>query len=130
MLNNYSIAIGFMLDSPKLIDKENNICRFTLVVNDHKSTKEVPCVATNKACSVFMTYGQKGTFWAIGGIFCQVSTTAKSGKKKLTTYLKVLESELLERPVIPGISINDFVGKYAPKEIVKRAKKYREKGGN
>lgn len=131
MLNNYSIAIGFMLDSPKLIDEEKNTCRFTLVVTDNKSTKEIPCVATNKTCSVFMTYGQKGTFWAVGGVFFQINKVGKKGRNTSATYLKVLESELLERPSIPGIGIKEFVGKYSMNQIVKRAKrdKAKKKGG-
>lgn len=121
MLNNYTITIGFMLKEPLLEENENKekVCIFTLVTQDHGKTKEVPCMATGKSCDVLMIYGQKGSFWAVGGILFEISTSKSSHKK---TTLKCLELELLKKPEVPGIGIEEFIGKYAPKEIIKRAK--------
>lgn len=121
MLNNYTITIGFMLKEPLLEENENKekVCIFILVTQDHGKTKEVPCMATGKSCDVLMIYGQKGSFWAVGGVLFELSTSKSSNKK---TTLKCLELELLKKPEVPGIGIEEFIGKYAPKEIIKRAK--------
>lgn len=124
MLNNYTIAIGFMLKEPALEENQGKekVCIFTLVTQDHGKSKEVPCMATGKSCDVLMIYGQKGSFWAVAGVLFEF-TTNKSLRKKTT--LKCLEIELLKKPEVPGIGIAEFVGKYAPKEIIKRAKERR-----
>ena len=126
MLNNYTITIGFMLKEPELEENESKekVCIFSLVTQDHGKTKEVPCMATGKTCDTLLVYGQKGSFWAVGGIFYEF--VADNSKKKKTT-LKCLEIELLKKPEVPGIGIEEFVGKYAPKEIIKRARERREK---
>jgi len=103
-------------------DQKEKVCVFTLVTQDHGKTKQVPCMATGKMCDTLMIYGQKGSFWAVGGVFYEF--VADNSTKRKTT-LKCLELELLKKPEIPGISIEEFVGKYAPKEIIKRAKERR-----
>ena len=125
MLNNYTITIGFMQKEPILEENEQKekVCIFTLVTQDQGKTKEVPCMATGKMCDTLMIYGQKGSFWAVGGVLYEF--VANSSTKKKTT-LKCLEMELLKKPEVPGISIEEFVGKYAPKEIIKRAKERRD----
>ena len=129
MINNYTITIGFMQKEPELTENEDGekVCIFSLVTVDHGKTKEVPCMATGKTCDTFMIYGQKGSFWAIGGIFHEFM--ADNPRKKKTT-LKCLEYELLKKPEVPGMSIEEFVGKYAPKEIIKRAKERRNGKNN
>ncbi len=121
MLNNYTMTVGFMNKEPELVENDDGekVCIFSLVTSDNGKTKEVPCMATGKARDTLMIYGQKGSFWAIGGIFFEFM--ASNPKKKKTT-LKCLEFELLKKPEIPGIGVEEFVGKYAPKEIIKRAK--------
>lgn len=125
MLNNYTITIGFMLKEPTIEENENNekVCIFSLVTQDHNKTKEVPCMATGRNCDTLMVYGQKGSFWAVGGILYEIMKRNSTEKK---TTLKCLEIELLRKPEVPGISIEEFVGKYSPKEIIKRAKERRD----
>jgi hypothetical protein len=130
MLNNYCITIGFMLKEPSLVEDEitkEKVCTFTLVTQDHGKTKEVPCMATGKSCDTIMVYGQKGSFWAVGGIFYELETVSKKTTKKKTT-LKCLEFELLRKPEIPGFGVEEFFGKYSPKAIIKRAKENRKCG--
>ncbi len=126
MLNNYCITCGFMLKEPSLVENEQKekVITFTLVTQDHGKTKEIPCMATGKMVDTLLVYGQKGTFWAVGGIFGEI--TSKLSPQRKTT-LKCLEIELLKKPEIPGIGIEEFVGKYSPKEIVKRARERRKK---
>ena len=61
------------------------------------------------------------------GIFYELETVSKKTTKKKTT-LKCLEFELLRKPEIPGIGVEEFVGKYSPKAIIKRAKENRKCG--
>jgi len=121
MLNNYCITVGFMLKEPVLETNQDgeNVCIFTLVTNDNGKTKEVPCMATGRISDTLMVYGQKSSFWSIGGVLFEF--TKKNSDKKITT-LKCVEVELLKKPEVPGIGVKEFVGKYAPKEIIKRAK--------
>lgn len=129
MLNNYTITIGFMLKEPELEENEDKekVCIFSLVTQDHGKTKEVPCMATGKQCDTLMIYGQKGSFWAVGGVLFEFSTNSSTKKK---TTLKCLELELLKKVEVPGIGIEEFVGKYQPKEIIKRAKERRDGNNN
>ena len=124
MLNNYTVTIGFMSKEPVIEEdkRQGRVCIFKLVTTDHGKTKEVPCMATGKICDTLLVYGQKGSFWAIGGIFSEYDRQ-KSARKNVA--LKCLEIELLKKPEVPGISVKEFVGKYAPKEIIKKAKENR-----
>ncbi len=121
MLNNYTMAVGFMLSEPKLLEneKKEHSCTFSLVTSDNGKTKEIPCLATGKACLVLMIYGQKGSFWSVGGVLFELVGNSSAKKK---TVLKCLEIELLKRLEVPGIGLEEFVGKYQPKQIIKRAK--------
>lgn len=129
MLNNYTITVGFMLNEPKLEENEKgeHASLFTLVTQDNGKTKQISCLAVGKTSDVLMIYGQKGSFWAVGGVFYDFM--GKSSKKKITC-LKCLEIELLKKPEVPGIGIEEFVGKYAPKEIIKRAKERKQQCKN
>ena len=126
MLNNYTIVIGFMLYEPKLEENEkgDKATLFTLVTSDEGKSKHISCLATGKTADTLMIYGQKGSFWAVGGVFYDFM--GKDSKKKITC-LKCLEMELLKKPQVPGIGIKEFVGKYAPKEIIKRARERKQK---
>lgn len=129
MLNNYTILVGFIKKTPKLVEDEyckGKCCLFTLSTRDHHSVKEVPCLATGLLCEQFMAYGKEGTFWAIGGI---LSLRLFKKSKKESTVLKCVEIELLKRPTIPGITVEEFVEGYSPKAITKRAKE-RKNGKN
>jgi len=121
MLNNYTITIGFMLKEPKLVEneKKEQVCIFSLITQDNGKSKEVPCLATGKAVSVLSIYGQKGSFWAVGGVLFEFMPNSSTKRK---TTLKCLEIELLKKPSVPGIGLQEFIGKYAPKQILKRAK--------
>ena len=122
MLNNYAMIVGFVKRTPKVVEDENykgKCCLFTLATRDHKSVKEVLCLATGMLCEQIMVYGKRGTFWSMAGVL-----TLHRGKKskKAEMALKCVEIELLKRPTIPNVTVEEFVGDYAPKEIIKRAK--------
>lgn len=121
-LNNYCIIIGFIQKEPILQQDEgtnNKVCVFNIVVKDNNKVRFVECMATGRKCDIMMIHGIKGTFWAISGILYN----HKSEKmKKSRLILKCLELELLHRPEVPGIGVEEFVADYAPEQIIKRAK--------
>ena len=125
MLNNYTMAVGFMLHEPKLVEneKKEQCCTFSLITQDNGKSKEIPCLATGKACSVLMIYGQKGSFWSVGGVLFELVSNSSTKKK---TTLKCLEIELLKKLEVPGIGVQEFVGKYQPKQIIKRARQIKK----
>ena len=127
MLNNYTLLVGFIKRTPKLVEDENykgKCCLFTICTKDHKSVKEVLCFATGMLVEQLMVYGKQGSFWAVGGI---LGLHRGKNNKKVEMSLKCVEIELLKRPVIPSETVEEFVGDYSPKEIVKRARERKKK---
>ena len=124
MLNNYVLLVGFVKKTPSLVEDENyngKCCLFTVCTKDHKSVKDVSCLATGMMCEQLMVYAKRGTFWAIGGI------VSLHRGKKTELVVKCIELELLKRPTIPNIDVEEFVGNYSTKEIIKRARERKKK---
>ncbi len=126
MLSSYTVCVGFVASEPRRKDdSRGSVCVFELCVTDASGTRSVPCMATGLMCERMMAYGQRGTFWAVGGQFRDHPT--KRGNL-VVPCVKVMELEMLERPRIPGIGIEEFVEGYRPKEIIKRAKRILKEG--
>lgn len=127
MFNNYTIILGFIRKEPTLEEDtgtHDKVCTFEIVVKDNFKTRFLTCMATGKLCDLMMVNGLAGTFWAIGGILYNHQT---SKMKRSKMVLRCLEIELLHRPEIPGIGVEEFVADYAPESIIKRAKARKSK---
>lgn len=122
MLNNYAIIVGFVEKEPTLEEDmvtHDKVCTFNIVTKDLRSIKSVTCLATGRLCDQLMIHALRGTFWCVGGVIFN-HKTEKMKKPALT--LKCIEIELLHTPKIPGIGVKEFVEKYSPENIIKRAK--------
>lgn len=127
MFSNYTVLVGFVEDLPKIetdsrTGEETAI--FNIVTKNNKSVRSVRCITRGKLANQVIGYARKGSFWTIGGVLYNLKS---ENMLKQVLCLKCLEIELHYTPEIPGDSIDEFVGKYSPESIIRKATERRNK---